>query len=440
MPLSNSLYPIDRHGWLELLSPRKPSNKWSSDSTKSTVPWVVVGAGFTGLQCARRLAELHPSDVIILLDAREVGQAASGRNSGYAVAVSQFGGVYDEKQKSEYQRVNRINAEGLKILRDLVAEHEISCQWDENGFFHTAADETSLVEYEYFIKYLEKLDVPHTKMAHSALAEKLGTEHYKAGVQVHQGALVQPASLVRGLADSLPSNVQLFENSPVINIQDGKTVTIQMEEGNIVAAKVLLATNFEVTKLSYLKRYLMGSTLSGSFTRILTDEERSHLGTLKQWGVLSLHGGGATVRLTSDGRICLRNTAEYNGGKLLSEKQLLERQLVHRKSFEQRFPQLKHVEFEFEWSGVEGISRNMTNFFGKQSENVYFAGGYNGSGVTRGTAFGCALAEYASGFDSPLVHDCSKLESAKWIPPRPILDIGAIFKIKSRFKGVGRDR
>ena len=90
----------------------------------------------------------------------------------------------------------------------------------------------------------------------------------------------------------------------------------------------------------------------------------------------------------------------------MSDEQVKTRQKIHRTSFEQRFPQLAHVPFEHSWSCVEGISANSTHFFGKQADNTYLAGGFNGSGVTRGTAFGCALAEFANGHSSNLISDC----------------------------------
>ncbi len=146
------------------------------------------------------------------------------------------------------------------------------------------------------------------------------------------------------------------------------------------------------------------------------------------------------MRLTADRRLCLRNAAEYNGAALLSDRQLARRQSIHRAGFEKRFPKLAHVPFEYAWSGVEGISRNGTNFFGRQGDNIYLAGGYNGSGVTRGTAFGMALADYASGGHSPLIDDCLASAPGAWIPPRPFLDIGALLTVRSRFRGVGLDR
>lgn len=437
MALTINNFPTDQHGWTELLPPR---NKKTSIQGSYRAPWVVVGAGLTGLACARRLAQLHPNDEILLLDARLVGQGASGRNSGFAVAVSHFSGPYNAQYRDNHCRVNRINQAGVNLLDSQVKDLSIDCQWDNNGFHHGAADKASIEEQKNFLDYLEAMEIDHTPLNAEAMKNRLGTHLYKAGVHVHAGALAQPAALVRGLADNLPSNIKLVEQCPVLKIESGRPITLQIPEGEIKTDKLVLATNYEAGKLGFLSRRLMGSTLSGSFTRQLNAEELSSLGEYKQWGLLSLHSGGATIRLTKDGRLSLRNTAEYRGGNLLSEQNLARRQSIHRASFERRFPQLAHVPFEYGWSGVEGISRNATNFFGEQCDNIYLAGGYNGSGVSKGTAFGYALADYASGGQSSLIEDCLASAPASWMPPRPFLDIGALFTVKSRFRGVGLDR
>ncbi len=437
MTLGSSDFPTDRHGWAELLPERHASPPLSGTHR---VAWAVIGAGVTGLACARRLARLHPDREIVLLEARLVGEGASGRNSGFAVAVSHFDGALKAGEMENYRRINRINQAGLDLLRGQVAESAIDCQWREDGFYHAAADRLAIRECGYFLRYLEALEIAHTPLDGPALKARLGTTLYQTGIHVHQGALVQPAALVRGLADTLPANVTLHEASPVLGIGDGAPLTLSLPNGQVRADKLVLAANHEAVKLGYLGRYLVGSTLSGSFTRVLNDEELAGLGSRKEWGVLSLHHGGATVRLTADRRICLRNAAEYNGAALLSDAQLARRQSIHRAGFDKRFPALAHVPFEYAWSGVEGISRNGTNFFGRQGDNIYLAGGYNGSGVSRGTAFGTALADYASGGHSPLVDDCLASAPGAWIPPRPFLDLGAFFTVRSRFRGVGLDR
>ncbi len=437
MILGNSDFATDRHGWAELLPERRASRPLSG---AHRVPWAVIGAGVTGLACARRLAELHPDREIMLLEARLVGQGTSGRNSGFAVAISRFEGGFEADEIGNYRRVNRINQAGVGLLRSQVATSAIDCQWREDGFHHTAADRQAMTNCGNYLRYLEAMEVSHTPLDGDELAARLGTTHYQAGVHIHQGALLQPAALVRGLADSLPANVRLYERSPVLGVENGAPLTLKLADGEVRTDGLILAANYESAKLGYLSRYLIGSTLSGSFTRVLNDEELASLGSLKEWGILSVHNAGATLRLTADRRLCLRNGAEYNAGALLSETQMAARQAIHRAGFEKRFPQLAHVPFEYSWSGVEGISRNGTNFFGRQRDNIYLAGGYNGSGVSRGTAFGAALADYASGGQSPLIDDCLASAPGAWIPPRPFLDIGALLTVRSRFRGVGLDR
>ena len=437
MAQGNINFDHETRGWVDLIPPRSPRPKLTSNLEAK---WLIIGAGFTGLSCARRLAEINPNDQIILIDAREIGQNASGRNSGYAVAHSHFSGVYKESQLSQYQRVDRINQAGLNSLRSLVAENNIACDYKDTGIYHTAADNNSSKKCDDFIDYLEKREINHTPLSQEQLQKHLGTKWYQKGVKVENGALVQPAKLVFGLADNLPSNVTLYENTPVLKMTVDKTNKLVVPNATITAEKVIMACNYESLAHGQSKQRAVGVTLSGSITRVLTKDELRGLGNQSSWGVLSLHSGGATVRLSSDGRISIRNTAEYNNQSLLTNQQLLKRQEIHRKAFNNRFPQLSHVSFEHCYSGVEGVSVNKTNIFNKLSKSLYFAGCYNGSGITKGTAFGMGIAEYVCQHESALVSDCLATAKANWLPPRPLLDVGAWFVTKQRFKGVGKDR
>ena len=47
-------------------------------------------------------------------------------------------------------------------------------------------------------------------------------------------------------------------------------------------------------------------------TKPLTDKEFYLIGSPKEWGVLPVRPMGATVRLTNNRRILIRNTAEIN--------------------------------------------------------------------------------------------------------------------------------
>ncbi|WP_404976154.1 FAD-dependent oxidoreductase [Acinetobacter sp.] len=46
---------------------------------------VIIGAGYTGISTAIRLAEINPDTRIAIIDALRVGEGASGRNAGFLI-------------------------------------------------------------------------------------------------------------------------------------------------------------------------------------------------------------------------------------------------------------------------------------------------------------------------------------------------------------------
>ena len=72
------------NGWAAHLPARAPRPHLAGDVRAD---WIVIGAGWTGLAAARRLAENRPSDWIVIIDAAAASDGASGRNSGFAIDV-----------------------------------------------------------------------------------------------------------------------------------------------------------------------------------------------------------------------------------------------------------------------------------------------------------------------------------------------------------------
>ena len=68
--------------WINDLDPRSNIKVLEKNEESE---WLIIGAGYTGLSAARKLAQLHPNQKIILIDAQLAGEGASGRNSGYLV-------------------------------------------------------------------------------------------------------------------------------------------------------------------------------------------------------------------------------------------------------------------------------------------------------------------------------------------------------------------
>ena len=403
-------------GWWAMLPPRAPAPTLADDRN---VDCAIVGAGVTGLAVARRLAAHRPSWNIALLDERCVGQGPAGRNSGFVMDL----GHYQPGVKAESNR-NLITLArlGEASLRELVNEHGIDCQWSECGRFHVAVEPIGMRKLDTFAEGLDEMGEPYVRLSADDLARSLGTSYYRAGLRVSGGAFVQPAALMRGLAESLPSNVSLFENTRVSRIVRGRPHRVEVGEATVRAEHVVLATNGAIRCLGFLRRHVIPLFTFASLTRRLTPAEQERLGGLSEWGAVPEERMGATLRRTQDGRILVRATVRYDGDGATGS--LTHQEATHRRSFEARFPMLRDVPFEFTWGGKLGMTLNDTHCFGTLEEGIHAAAAYNGVGIAMGTAFGTLMADQIVGIDAPLLPAVRALPRALWTPPDPVLGLG----------------
>ena len=163
-------------------------------------------------------------------------------------------------------------------------------------------------------------------------------------------------------------------------------------------------------------------------TRSLTDLEFKSIGEPNEWGVLPVRPMGATIRMTKNRRILIRNTAEVHNPFKMSKELLKKRSELQRLGVKKRFPQLPENILESSWSGIVSRSRNSSQIFEKINQNIFVAGCYNGSGIGVGSLFGEQIAIKASNQKSSEIETIEKREPPSWLPPNPFLDLG----IKSR--------
>ncbi len=426
----------DTCGWVRVLPPRKDVRRVAG---RQSYDWAVVGAGYTGLAAARRLAEHHPDKSIAVIDAQRAGEGAAGRNSGFAVEISPSPNPKVVSPQATYGRSYRINRFGQSLLRQLVEKHQIACDWRESGKYQSAAEEHHFGRLDAFAQHLEALGIPHEVLGKDELAARLGTRHYGRAVHTKQTVLVQPAALTRGLALNLPANVTLLEESPVLEFETGSGVTFTCPSGTVRADKAILATNSYLPQFGVWRNQLISFTLTAALSRPLTEDEHQSLGAPEPWGVISIHRFGATVRYTVDRRILIRNTFEYWPQMAMSRSDLLARRGIIEQSFRARFPQLSEVTFDYFWTGVICASRNLTAGFGEIAKNVFAAGGCNAGGISRNTALGTLIADHAVGATSELLSEALAMPAPARVPPRPMLDVGVRIDLARRRRGLGAE-
>ncbi len=431
---NNSFQAInDRNcGWVHTTTPA-PAFPQLTENKK--VDWVIVGAGFTGLSAAYRVAELNPDDSIILLDAEQAGKGASSRNSGYIVDITLNDGGSSLSDEQTQLAKMRLNSSGLNLLRSRVNALNIQCDWDESGKFHCAAHRRNIPKLKNFEGFLERAGLEYQAWSKDRLKQRLGTSYYQYAVQTKSGVLVNPAGLINGLLENLPQSVQLYEQSPVLEIKEGEVIHLTTPEASISADRVIIAVNALMPRSGFKTNRVFPLTLTASMTRPLDESEYDSIGSPLPWGVLSASSMGATVRLTNDHRILVRNTVEWWPTLTMNQAELEKRRQCNLLGLRKRFPRLTDLDFDFTWSGNVCISRNSKPVF-ERRKNLFIAGCYNAGGIAMGSLFGKLIVDYALNHESDELSQVLNQEKPTFIPPRPFFDIGLQARLAyNRFRG-----
>ena len=408
--------------WINDLNKRSNIKILSNDET---CDWLIVGAGYTGLSAARKLSELHPNEKIIIVDAQLAGEGASGRNSGYLVDTTLNDGFTSNKELLNYKKKTDIYKLGIDTVKKFIKEYQVDCDWNESGKYFASSkieDKKILVN---FANTLTKLGFEYNLLNRENLKKKLGTDFYNLALYTKGGILLHPGKLVRAMVDCMPNNIQLYENSPLIEWKKiNDIVCCKFKNNSIYTKKIIFCANAFLKSLGVKTAYNFPLTLTASMTRPLTQNEFRFIGEPKEWGVLPVRPMGATIRMTNDRRILIRNTAEVHNLFKMSDKDLKKRSINQKIGIKKRFPSLPDNIIQSSWSGVVSRTRNSSQIFEKIDNNIFVAGCYNGSGVGVGTLFGEQIAIKASNQHTSEIHIIESQKKPTWLPPQPFLNLG----------------
>ena len=408
--------------WIKDLIPRTNIKTLRSNED---CEWLVIGAGYTGLSAARKLGQLYPNQKIILVDAQLAGEGASSRNSGYLVDTTLNDGFTSNKELDNYKKKADIYDLGINTVKKFISEYQVDCDWNECGKYFASSkkeDEKILIN---FSDTLTKLGFEHNLLSNNELSKRLGTSFYNVALHTKGGILLHPGKLVRAMIDVLPKNVCLYENSSLLSW--GKTkdiISCEFKNGKINTKKIIFATNGFLKSLGIKSNYNFPITLTASMTRSLTDDEFKSIGQPKEWGVLPVRPMGATIRMTKDKRILIRNTAEVHNPFRMSKFDLEKRSINQKIGIQKRFPQISEDIIQSSWSGIVSRTRNSSQVFEKIDNNVFAAGCYNGSGIGVGTLFGEQIAIKASEENSKEIEIIEARNKPTRLPPQPFLNLG----------------
>ncbi|HEY3877234.1 MAG TPA: FAD-dependent oxidoreductase [Trebonia sp.] len=419
---------VPRPFWLDEPGAPEPLPALAGDVTADLA---VVGGGFTGLWTALLARERYPGLDVVLLEAKTVGWAASGRNGGFCSASLTHGiGNGLERFPGEMPLLERLGAQNLREIGETIARHGIDCDFQPGG-------ELALATADWQLDGLDEEAVAARQLGHdvelldaAAAGAELASPLWRGGLKYTTGnALVEPGRLAWGLRRAcLDAGVRIYEHTPVTALSragGGAGMTLRVPYGTVRAGLVALAAG--VPGGSLLRRigaYVVPVWDYVLMTEPLSAAQLAALGWRDRRGASDLGNQFHYFRLTRDNRVLWGgyDAVYYNGGRVREEHVARPATFAMLAAqFFTTFPQLEGLSFTHAWGGVIDTCSRFCAFFGTaHSGRTAYAAGYTGLGVGASRFAAQVLLDKLKNEDSERARLALVTEKPLPFPPEPL--------------------
>jgi glycine/D-amino acid oxidase-like deaminating enzyme len=364
-----------------------------------TTDLAVVGGGFTGLWTALLAKERDPSRDVVLLEARTVGHAASGRNGGFCSASLTHGiGNGLERFPQEMPLLEKLGEQNLREIGETIAKHDIDCDFQLTGELNVATAAWQLEGIEEQAAAARALGHQVDVLDAEQIRRELNSPILVGGLKVSTGnAMLEPGRLAWGLRRAcLEAGVRIYEQTPVTAIAPGGTgLTLTAPYGSVRAGRAVLGTGvFGRTLLRRIGAYVIPVWDYALMTEPLSAGQLAALGWNGPRGASDMSNQFHYFRMTRDNRMLWGgyDAVYYNGGRIRDEDAYSP--ATYRSLAEQfftAFPQLEGLSFTHAWGGVIDTCSRFCAFFGTaHGGRLAYVAGYTGLGVGA-TRFGAQV-------------------------------------------------
>jgi glycine/D-amino acid oxidase-like deaminating enzyme len=347
----------------------------------------IVGAGYTGLWTAYYLKRADPSLRIVVLEARFAGYGASGRNGGW---LSGLVPGDRERMARRYGRAGVIAWQ--RALNDAVdeviavaADEGIDAGIVKGGTLEVARNPAQARRLAAAMEAERHWQVDGVEpMTAAEAAQRIRLDGVVAAYHNPHCARIQPAHLVRGLADAVERlGVVVYERSPVTEIGPGRAST---PWGTVNAGVVLRATEGFTATLPGLKRQWLPMNSSMIATDPIPADVWETIGWQGRETLGDTAHGFFYAQRTVDDRIAIggRSVPYRFGSRTDRDGQVPERTIGHlTATLRTILPQVSRVPIAHGWCGVLAVPRDWeATVTYDQDTGMGWAGGYVGHGVT----------------------------------------------------------
>lgn len=426
------------------LAGTRPAVYWLDDPARPTplpplsvgvtdTDLVVVGGGYTGLWTALRARQRDPDRRVVLLEAGRCGNEASGRNGGFASASLTHGFANGmERWPDEMPQLDRLGADNLAAIGDLIHRARIDCGWERTGELTVATAEHQVADLRSYAEALRGAGHRGEFLDTSAVRARVDSPTYLAGIfEPDATAMVEPARLAWGLRrHCLALGVEIYEQTPVRAVDsrsDGR-VLVRTASGDLRAEHVALATNAFRPLLRRLRLMTVPVYDYVLMTEPLSREQLDSIRWAGREGLADSSNLFHYYRLTHDHRILWGGyDAVYHFGSRIG-RDLEQRDRTHRllaEQFFETFPQLAGLRFSHKWGGVIDTCTRFSAFYGTaHSGRVAYALGYTGLGVAASRFGADVMLDLLSGQETARTALAMVREKPLPFPPEPLRSTG----------------
>lgn len=323
----------------------------------------IVGGGLAGIATAYFLAKSGAS--VVVLEARGVAEAASGRNAGFLLAgvAENFVAASRRYGDAKTLRIWRLTERTRALVRALALEHGIDCELRFNGSDQIPGDDEEWTEVRESARLLAAqgvrvaVDLPAKIVTHADDGE------------------LHPVRWVRGLARAATgAGVRIHEGTVVTAAADGEARTAR---GTVRAETLVLCTNAYTAHLDTTRvRPIRGQMLATAPTRPVFARPAYAKRGYQYW------------RQRSDGRVLVGGWRDTAFDAEVGEDETPTAGVqAHLDAFLREHGIDAPVTHR--WAGTMGFSHDGLPYVGRTGPRLFVCGGFTGHGM----AFGPASAE-----------------------------------------------
>jgi gamma-glutamylputrescine oxidase len=357
--------------------------------------YVVVGAGYAGLSCARDLARAGRS--VVVLDAHRAGWGASSRNGGMVIPELKAGPAalaraYGPLGRRMYDEVNQ----AFDHVEALIEAESIDCDYSRTGQLYLAHAERVVASLTAMAReHGDELGEPVRFVPRDQLGDEVGSTAYAAGVVIERTGGLHPARFHAGLYRlALAAGAALHPATAATTIErrgGGRAgLRVVTARGAVDADTVVVCTNaYADGLLPELRRRVLPV---GSYIIATEVLEPDLARSVSPGGRMLVDSKNFLFywRLTPDRRVL------FGGRRSLAPATIPQARDFLYGSMLRVHPQLAGTRIERAWGGSVAVTIDRMPHVGRL-DGAWYVTGCNGSGVALNTWLGARMARHLLG-------------------------------------------